>query len=543
MRQRLVICVALLGLAFVPAAVRADETASGKPTIALRVASIENLLSDAKYVAELVGKSDEVDNFEGILKSLGGGEGLKGIDPKKPIGVYANIIKGLDDAEAVVLVPVADEEAFLTFVSAVLPHKPEKGDDGLYTVKVDRVPAVNAVYARFANGYCCISNRKESLAKDKLLAPATVLPAGKVGVISVAVQIDQIPDKMKRMALGKIEDTLVQAGKKGKPGESDEEAQLRVALAEQLAAQIASLLREGGPVELRLDVDRNAGELAVSLSAAAAKPGSELATNISELGKNKSVAAALAGRDSAASAQLHVTLPAKLKSAVDALVEQVEKKAVEGARDDLEKELRETILKALKPTLQSGVVDSGFDLRGPGAGKLYTLVFGSRVKEGAGLDKALRKIVDKVPDEVKSFIKLDADKADSVAIHKITPPGVDAKTQAVFGDNPVYLAIRNDAILVALGEKGLEAIKEAAAAAPKAGRIFAVEAALGKIAPLLEQEHKGATEAAAKAFGKQGGDDKVRLVVEGGEALQIKLTAKAQLLKFATAMERHQKGD
>jgi hypothetical protein len=534
MRQRLVIWVALFGLAILPAAVRSQETTSDKPTIAVRVASIDSLLADAGYIAELLGKGDEAKNLEGIVKARSGG-----IDTKKPFGFYANIVKGLEDAEAVVLLPVNDEDAFVTLVGDLLGMKPKKDDDGIYTISLDKVPV--PIQARFANGYCYVSNSKPSLAKNKLLAPAAVLPAGKVGVISAAVQIDRIPDKMKQMVLGRIDLDLAKARDKGKPGESEEEAELRKAILDQLSAQIKSVLREGGPVEVRLDVDRTAGDLSLSVSVGG-KPGSDLAASISDLAKNKSIAAAIAGRDAAVSSQLRLMLPAKLKAAVDGLVEQLEKKAVESANNELEKELRDIAFKAIKPTLKSGELDSGFDLRASGS-KLYTLVLGSRIKDGASVDKALRKIIDKVPDEVKNFIKLDADKADSVAIHKITPPEVDAKMAEVFGNNPVYLAIRDDAILVALGEKGLDAIKEAAAATPKAGRIFGVEASIARLAPLLEKEHKGAVDAAAKAFGKQSDNDRVRVVIEGGDVLQIKLTARAQVLKFAAAMEHHGKGD
>jgi hypothetical protein len=541
MRHRLIPWVALLGLAFLPAAVRARETTSDKPTIAVRIASIESILNDARYIAELVGKADEVENLKKLLEAMTGGEGLKGVDPKKPFGFYGKLSpKGVEDAAAVVLLPVADEDAFLTIVGNLLGMKPEKGGDGIYTLNLDKVPI--PIHARFTSGYCCVSNSKAALAKDKLLSPAVVLPEGKVGVISATVQIDEVPAKMKQLALGVIDNHLAKEREKTKPGASEEEVALHKAAIDQLSSTIKSVFRDGSSVDLRLGVDRNAGELSVAFHLAA-KAGSDLANSISDLAKSKSVAAALVGRDSAASGAVHLTLPAKLRSAIDGIVDHAQKKAVESATNDLERELREILLKALEPTLKSGVFDAGVDLRGPSSSNVYTLVVGGRVKDGAGLEKAIRKIVDKVPDEVKNFITLDAAKAGAVAIHKITPPETDAKMRALFGDNPVYVAIREDAVLVALGDKGLEAIKEAVAAAPKTGRIFSTEAALARLAPLIEKEHRGAIEAAKKAFGKEGDTDKLRFVIEGGDTLQIKLAARAELLKFATAMDRHRKGD
>ena len=54
--------------------------------------SLDGLIADAKYVAELAGRSEEAAQFEKMFKNqFGGPKGLEGIDPKKPIGLYARL--------------------------------------------------------------------------------------------------------------------------------------------------------------------------------------------------------------------------------------------------------------------------------------------------------------------------------------------------------------------------------------------------------------------------------------------------------------------
>jgi hypothetical protein len=536
MRMRFVPCLALLGLTLLPGVARPEAPKTTTPTIVLRVASIDSLSADVRYLSELAGREEDAKQFEAILKSKTGPKGLEGVDTKKPFGVYGNVGPMGIDSTAVVLLPIADEDAFLGLINKIIGTKPEKGDDGVYKVAVDNVP--DPFYFRFANKYCYVTYRDEKvLAKDALLDPAVVLAGGKVGTLSATVNIDQIPENLRDMALGQIDLRLANLKEKEQPNETEAQKKLRAAVVEDLSGRLKALLSEGGAVELRLDLDRKAGDLSLSVSVAG-KPSSKLAAHIRDLGQAKSLAASLVGKDSAMNGLLDVALPEELRAALGPVIDEGEKKALEEEKDKGKRELLAALLKAVKPTLKAGELDAGFDLRGPDASGVYTVVSGIKVKDGAAIDATLRKIIADLPKEQRDLIKVDFDKADKVAIHRITPDKVDEDTKNLIGDNPFYLAVRDDAVLLAGGAKGLEALKGALTAAPKVGRVAQFEMSVARVAPLMEKENKGAAEAAKQAFAKDKDADKLRITVEGGQSLRLRLAMKTQLVKFFSLVEQ-----
>ncbi len=534
MRTRSVPWVALLGLALLSGAARPAEKTAAKPAFILRLASLDSLSEDGRYLSELAGKEDDAKNVEGILKQLIGEKGLEGIDTKKPLGAYGTIGAAGLDSTAVVLVPVADEKAFLDLVEKLAGSKPEKGGDGVYTSNIERIPF--PVYFRFANKYCYVTVRdKDALDKDALLAPAAVLPDGKVGTLWATLNIDQIPKNLKEMALGKIDLELARAKEKKQANETPALADLKAAILTDVSTRIKSLLRDGGPVDLRVDLDRSASEITLSASLAG-KPDSALATTIADLGKLRGLGAALAGSGSAMSGLVDLSLPEKIRAAAGPVIDEAEQKAVAKQENKAQRDIVEAILKAVKPTVKAGELDGGFDLRGPNDAGIYTAVAGVKVKNGEDIDKALHKIVADLPPEARDLIKLDFDKVDKVTIHRVAAHG-QVNRDIPLGDNPVFVAVRDDAVLLAAGDKGLEALKEALTTTAKASPVAQVELSLARLAPLMEKENKGAVEAAKKVFAKEKGSDKLRLTIEGGGALKLRLAMKTPIVKVLSLID------
>src|SRR5262249_25407424 len=149
MRMRLLTGLAglclLLGAA-APAPAADDKPAA--PTFYVRMKSIENLVADGRYLAELADKADDFKQYEGVYKSMLKGNSLEGSDVTKPIGAYGFLGANIVDSKVVVLIPVADEKALLDFLGTK-DIKPEKDKDGVYKVDVPNVP--QPVYFRFAN--------------------------------------------------------------------------------------------------------------------------------------------------------------------------------------------------------------------------------------------------------------------------------------------------------------------------------------------------------------------------------------------------------
>ncbi len=427
------------------------------------------------------------------------------------------------------LLPIADQQDFLGLVEKLIGNKPEKDGD-VYTANVEKIPF--PVYFRFANKYCYVTVKdREAIDKENLLDPTVILPGAKVGTLSATLNIDRIPADLKNLVLGQMDLQLAKAKEKQGPNETPAQAKLKVAIINEVSMRIKSVVREGGPVELRLDLDRASGNLMASASLAG-KPDSELAASIADLGKVKSLAASLVGRGSALSGLIDVALPEKLRTALGPVIDEGEKKVLEKQDNPAKRDIVAALLNAVKPTLKNGVLDAGFDLRGPGDNGIYTAVAGVKVKDGEDIDKTLRKVLADLPAEVRDLVKLDFDKVDRAVIHRVTPQNQDKEVRQILGDNPVYLAVRDDAVLLGLGDKGLEALKDVLASAARPSRLVEIDLAVSRLAPLMEKENKGAVEAARKAFAKEKDGDKVHITLEGGPTLQVRLVAKTALLKF-----------
>jgi hypothetical protein len=537
MRTRILPLAGLLLLVAAPSLVRAAE--EEKPALVVTFKSLDGLISDAKYIAELAGKEEEAKQAEAMLKNLlGDKKGLEGVDPKKPIGLYARV--NADDpqqSEVVVLVPVADEDALLNLLKKQDKIKVEdKAKDETYQVNVENVPF--PFFIRFANDYAYITGlTKAALVKGRLLAPGKVLPAKTTSLVSIVLHMEQIPDKYKDLAISGVEQQLAKEKQKEQPNETPSAKAFRLALIDEMGGLVKSVLEDGAELSISMDVDRDAGELSTALSFSG-KSGSTLAEDLTELGNKKSISASLIGADSAANLIFNAALPEKLRKSLSDAVDDAVKKGLADAAAKGQREAAEKVVKALLPTVKAGELDAGFDLRGPGAKDLYTLVMGVKVEEGEEIEKLVRNAIKSLPEKDQERVKFDVAKAGDVDIHQFIPDSgmTEENSKRMFGENPaVYFAFRDDALVAAIGADGLKALKEVLAAKPKAGATVQMEASLSRFAALMTKDHPAAPDAAKKAF-KDGKKDKVRFVVEGGKALTVKISMDAPVVTFSALM-------
>jgi hypothetical protein len=537
MRTRLFPLAALLALTAVWPVAAEDKKAehSKKPTVVVRIAPIDSLLADVHEAAKLVGKGDEADQVEGIVKGMKSDKGLEGIDTTKPIGLYGYLTPAGYDSEAVVLVPIVDQKTLLDKLET-FGLKAEKGEGDVWKLDVAQIPF--PVYIKFANKYAYVTIRDAGiLAKKRLLDPATVL-AGS-GELSAVVNLDEIPKELKEIALSQSELQLSTAKEKDVPGETKAQKTFRLAVLDEAYGRLKELLNEGGALSVRSDFDRKGGDLSFEFSLSG-KPDSSLAATIAGLGKITSVAAGFTGKASAISLQIDAALPVKLREALGPVIEEAFQQVLEKEKDEAKRKLAEPILKVITPTAKMGELDAAVNIVGPASDGLYTLVAGFKIKDGKALDQAFKDALKESPAKVQGALSLDIAKVGEVGIHKAVPDKVDDKTRKMFGDNPIYFAFRDDALIASGGPNGLEAIKAAIAAAPASGKIFQLDIAFGRAARLMTDEHKEAPEIAKKVF--KDGDDTMHLSLEGGAALKLSFSFKVRLVKFFTEIEESKKG-
>jgi hypothetical protein len=532
----------LLSLAILAAAITAwpvaarDKPANkpAKPTLVIRIGSIDSLLADAHYLAKLAGKGEQAEQAEKMLKSMGGdGKGLAGVDTTKPMGLYGYLGPGGIDSQAVVLLPIADEKAFLDKLES-FGLKAEKGEGDLWKLDFDKIPF--PIYFRFANEYVYVTVRdQEVLEKGKLLDPATVL-AGS-GTVSAVVNLDGIPKELKEMALAQTELQLANAKEKDMPkdkdapGETKAQKAFRQAVLDEAFHRVKELLNDGGPLAARLEIDRKGGELTLTASLAG-KPDTKLAEGIAQLGKVTSIGAGTVRPDAAMSIQIDVALPNSLREAIGPVIEEGLQQASEKQTDEATRKVAESVIKAIAPTLKMGELDAGASLSGPDSAGLYTLIGVAKIKDGKTLEAALKDAVKESPNKAKGSLSIDFAKVGDINIHKAVPDKVDEGTRNTLGDGAVYFAFRENAVIVAAGPGALDAIKTAATASAGPGKILQIDIAASRVATAkhMAAEHKEAPAIAKRVF--KGGDDTIRIVFEGGDTLKLSLRMKAQLVKF-----------
>ncbi|MBY0522407.1 MAG: hypothetical protein K2R98_03375 [Gemmataceae bacterium] len=537
MRSRFLPLVALLAVAF-PVAARAQDEA---PSLIVRVRSIDSLMDDAKYMVTLVGQEELAKQMDGFLKSMVGAKGLEGIDTKKPMAFYGTVGANFIDSTGVLMVPIADEKAFLALLDR-LNLGVQKGEGGIYTFTPPNSPT--DAYFRFANNYVYVTAQtKSAIDKNKLLTPATVLPGNPAATLSITMRFDRIPDAIKQLALGQMEMKLADEADKKLDNETEAQQKFRVAVMKEMARRITQLFKEGGAMTINVDVDRKNNELVTDLTLQG-KSGSKLASDIAELGQSKTLFLGALGTDSAMNGLLHIVLPAEVTKALGPVYDEGVKQALDKEKDEAKREAAKKFLDVLGPTFKAGDLDLAFSLRGPSKDNRYGVVGGMKVKDGAAIDKAFRTLVKGLKQEEQDKIEFDADSVGAVKIHKFKiEKDIDDKAKALFGVNPLYLALRSDAVLIGFGEGGLSALKEAIAAKPQEGPQFQFEMSVRRLGPALEREHKEAAKLIEDAFGKTKDADRIRFTVEGGKALKVRFTMKAQVVKFFVLLAQVQKGN
>jgi hypothetical protein len=530
----------------VPTPARPADAESSNPTIVVRIQSIDALLADGKYLAELGGKGEQAKQWDQMVKALFDAKKLDGLDTKRPLYVYGAISPNGFDSAGVALIPITDEKAVLdTLERFNVPAK--KDDDGVYTVKLQNAP-VDA-YIRFAHKYAYVTARDKSIIdKDKLLPPAKLLAEGQGGTVFALVRLDRMPPAVKEIAINQIELKLGEAQEQKPPGESDAQHEFKVQALKTVARQITAVVNEGGDLTVRFEVDRKANDLIAEVTLAG-KPGSKLATGIAELGRSKSLFGGLSGSDVATNLLIHGAMPDDLRKAFAPVIDEGIRMALEKERDEAKRAEAAKLLKALTPSLKSGELDLAFRLLGPDKDEHFTVVAAVKLTEGEAFDKAVRNLVKILPEADRAKISLDAETIGEVKVHRLNgQKDYDEKARKLFGESPAYVAIRDDALFLAAGPEGLTALKEVLATKPQPAPQIQLDVSVsGVILALAVDKNNKQVQEAAKVVrqnfsGENKGNDKVHVNLQGGQALKLRLMMKADAVKLLALLGTRAQG-
>jgi hypothetical protein len=542
MPVRLLTCCAVLALIVAaPRPAQAADTEKTKPpTLVVRLKSLDDLVQDAKFLAKYAGREEESNQGEGFLRAILGGDDMPTIDTKKPLGFYGSISDDVVNSGGVILIPVANEKNFLDLIQRFGVNA-KKDKDGSYEVTTESFPVPLPVYMRFANGYAYVTMRdKTALEKGQMLDPAKVLGMAPLRTLSVTFRIDQIPDGLRQIGLSVMDTRLAEEQEKKLPGETQTQQSFRKQVIKDVGQQISTVLNDGGVLNAFVDVDRTKKQV-VAEASLSGQANSKLATKIADLGKAQSLFAAWPTGKDALDLLVHVWLPENLRQALAPVIDEGLQKMVQSQTNEVQRGLAGKLIKALEPTFKAGELDLGVSVTGPGADQHYTAVAGIKLRDGQALDKFLHEVVPMIPERDRQKIKLDAETAGNIKIHRLDAQGdFNPAARRLMGENPIYFAIRSNALLVGSGPDGLKALKGALAAQPKVGPLVQLDLAVARLAPAMvagakshgDSDAAQYVEKASKESFKGPGGDLIRLTVQGGNDLKIQYVIQADALGF-----------
>ena len=502
------------------------------PGVVFRMQPINRLVENAFFLAEAVGMKEQAKMIEGSLKGLTGPKGIEGIDPEKPIGLYGNIGPNLIDSEVVGLIPIADEKTFVEMLGK-LNLQAKKGENGNYVMNIPNSPF--PMFFKFKDGYMCATIRDEKGIDDKkLLSPKELLSVEKTGVMSISLNLSGLPEDLIKNIVPQIELQIAEAKQKKIPGETPAVQKLRNDVSEMLLQFIVQVFTQGDDLTMKVDMDRKAGDIGLGVSFKG-KNGSELAKTIDGMGAGKSMGAGMISKDSVLHMNMNSVIPATARKDFIKVFQEGINKSIEDEKDASKKGAMEKMAKALAPTLELGTMDAVMEVRKTSNGK-FAFLTAMKIAEGKKIEEVIKLLYKDLPDSEKKKLSLDFAKAGDTNVHKvdILVQPADVKN---FGSEPGYLAISNDVILFAGGEKSLPLVNEALSSSAKPSPIFEFEIAFNKAAGLLTKEFADAVEVAEKIFKENPNSDKLKLTLEGGKELSLKMSMKSTVLTFFKAAD------
>jgi hypothetical protein len=341
-----------------------------------------------------------------------------------------------------------------------------------------------------------------------------------------------MPDAIRQLAIQQFQAQLEEAKKQRDPNETDAQAKFKQQSLDAFGTQVVSFLQNGNEATLGVNLDRQAQELSLDLTVSG-KPGLPLAAEIAGMAQIKSTVAGLLRKDSAFSFGAFAAMPEDLRKLYGPVIDEAIQNGLKEQKDPSKRELADKLAKVLTPTLKAAELDVAVDVRGPSPKNLYTAVAGLKVKEGLAIDQALRDMVKGLPPEEQAKIKLDAEQAGALKIHRFdVQKDLDEDVRKNFGENPMYVAFRADALFAALGENGLSVLKESLLTTPQEILPFRAEMSVARLAQAMTINHQEAPKLAQEIFGPGKGNDTVQLIVEGGQALKVRALIKAPVIQF-----------
>jgi len=531
--------LACLMVVAAPAVLPAQDPRPAEPTLIVRLAATESLLANAKYFATLVGHEHVADQLDGMIAAWAGPAGLagSGVDVKRPFFAYAVAAAETAESPVALLVPVADEDAFLKFLES-FPIKVLRGDDPFYGIEYPNQPV--RIFFRFANGYAYFTAMKRGHVElHQLVTPDKLAAADPANALSVSVRIDRIPDMTKQMLLGQLELRLADVKERSGNGESKEQAEARRRGIDAVSEAVKRLLSEGRSAEIALAIDRERDTFGLQVSLDG-KPNTLMNTAVGALAGGNTRFKPAPG--SALHVGLNFAVPDAFRGLLGFAVDGLARDAVAKESDPAKRELAAKVTKAVGPTLKAGHVDLHI-VAGASPENQMSLLAALGVRDGKAIEGVVKDLVGQLPESERGKVHLDDATVGSFNMHRLAvePGTLDLNARRLLGGNVnLWAGFSPNAVMLGLGGDaaatvgGLDTGDKA-----ERGPLVVIEGSVARLAALDPQ----ASKVAERVFGRlPSAGDGFRLSLEGGDKLKLALNFHGRALRFFHQMNEVNEG-
>ncbi|MEQ8789284.1 MAG: hypothetical protein RIC55_23525 [Pirellulaceae bacterium] len=430
-----------------------------KPAVVISVASIESIMEDVTYLADVAGARENATMAKGMVGLM-----TAGVDPKRPSGAYLTF-NGPEEPVAVVFIPVTDLKGLLKIHEGSL-GAPEDEGDGL--LRIDG-PNGMPIYLKEVGGWAFASQDKGMLASTP--ADPAVLLGGleKEYTVAARVSVTNIPAELRAMAVEQMKSKIDEQLEDSADGENRE---LVESVAKNNVKQMKQFIEDSDVIEVGWAIDSMAKSTYIDFSMTA-QPGTKLAERMAASKVTKSnysgfilpnAAAALLFAGKATDediAQWSMVLDSMDKQASKSIDEDSDLKSDEDRA--AAKEIVSSLIGVLRKTAEGGKLEGGATVLLSEDGGL-TVAAGGRIADPAELERVLRKTVElakKEPD-FPGF-KFDADSYKGVSFHTMSVPLDDADddVRGVVGENlDIAIGTGDNSVYLAFGKNNIATLKK-----------------------------------------------------------------------------------
>jgi hypothetical protein len=525
-----------------------NDAGALKPVAVLSIASYDKIMADVAMFGNLAGNPDLDKNLEGMIKLFTQGQGLTGLDQKRPWCITLST----DGAsfQPLAYLPVENVKQLLESLSGIIGEAEEK--DGVFELNVFN----QRILVKEKNKWAIVAMDEEVI-KGAADDPAKLLAGLDASYdVGLRLYVQNIPEVYRSMAIDGLRQG-VESGLTREPDESDEDYAARKKLTGSSVEILTNAINDIDQVTLGAAVDTSAKTAHIDLEISAVA-GSKTAGQIGKMEPMPSEFAGFLVPDAAASLNVTTKIAKEDAEQIVSALGTIRASALEHVETDshlsdessknLAKEMVNGLFDAIQATLESGKIDAGATLNLND--KALALSVGAYVAEPKSLEEALKKFA-KLAEKDPNFpgIKFDADSHAGVRFHTATiPVPKDHDVAKVLGEKlDVALGIGEKSVYLALGKDSLamtkDLIDKSKGASSKPLPPFQLNVSLEpifKFAAAMQKEGEGDTvKAMAEELAKCNGKDKVTLVVKSDKSsMTIRLEAQEGVLRLLASAAR-----